>query len=96
MKEVIFLLIHGIFPYRDRMARFVRTETLEYGLCGNTVNDGLKHGIIECPWSGVILEKKFEIEKGENMGVDSVEERKKIVKLSFECEKKQQKEYCFF
>ena len=65
----------------------MKSEPLECGLCGNTVNDGLQHEIMECPWNGGILEKMFEIVKRENVRVDSVEETKKIVKLSFECEK---------
>ena len=51
---------------------------------------------MEFPWNGGILEKMFEIVKRENMRVDSMEEKKKIVKLSFECEKTWRERALFF
>ena len=77
-REVMFMLIHTILPYRDRISRFKKGEIKECNLCHEMVVDGLQHEFIECIFNKEVFSFIFDVFRGENIEMVSLNSKKKF------------------
>ena len=97
VREVMFMIIHRIMPYRDRIARFIRSENPRCHLCSEVVLDGLSHEFLECEKNENIFNFVFEIVRNLGVSIESEEDKKRIIKLDIreKMEDKKKNMVCF-